>query len=420
MKRALRNFGNVLGNCLYDKDYLARVSKLKVAPSRWDAENLHHHPDFAPVKKESIAEAEVAMAAARPPRLPSAQSIKSNGTDYEDEFGGNLFDEVDFSHPDEVRLDISNTDISMDTPVKQPANGTFRQQVGRVASMPALKQSNGMSAPPNPQNNQQPPRPSGPSGPQRAPNNFNNNSNQQSNQGPNRMMPPPNQRPNQAQQSRPQDQDGSRSNPSSGSDHNQQNRPSGGSDRQITPPEANNQTDQVTPQTGPVGFVSFKAKDFKDAKDVEQPPPSGPAAIKPFDPHRESPSIRRTQGVDLHSSKPVRRSEIGAQGAPQQPVPGPPVVGAGGARPNFVNPGLDTGRRIGMPGGMQSPMAGRGAYKPPTSLKRALPTDTAPGRPPLADMSNVQQQGESASDPKKPKIEHAQQQTNEANETVAS
>ena len=32
LKRALRNFGNVLGNCVYDKDYLAKVTKLKVTP----------------------------------------------------------------------------------------------------------------------------------------------------------------------------------------------------------------------------------------------------------------------------------------------------------------------------------------------------------------------------------------------------
>ena len=32
LKRALRNFGNLLGNCVYDKDYLAKVTKLKIAP----------------------------------------------------------------------------------------------------------------------------------------------------------------------------------------------------------------------------------------------------------------------------------------------------------------------------------------------------------------------------------------------------
>lgn len=34
LKRSLRNFGNVLGNCVYDKDYLAKVTKVKSAPVR--------------------------------------------------------------------------------------------------------------------------------------------------------------------------------------------------------------------------------------------------------------------------------------------------------------------------------------------------------------------------------------------------
>lgn len=34
LKRALRNFGNLLGNCVYDKDYVAKVTKLKVTPVR--------------------------------------------------------------------------------------------------------------------------------------------------------------------------------------------------------------------------------------------------------------------------------------------------------------------------------------------------------------------------------------------------
>ena len=34
LKRALRNFGNILGNCIYDKDYIAKVTKLKIAPVR--------------------------------------------------------------------------------------------------------------------------------------------------------------------------------------------------------------------------------------------------------------------------------------------------------------------------------------------------------------------------------------------------
>jgi len=34
LKRALRNFGNVLGNCIYDKDYVSKVTKVKSAPVR--------------------------------------------------------------------------------------------------------------------------------------------------------------------------------------------------------------------------------------------------------------------------------------------------------------------------------------------------------------------------------------------------
>lgn len=34
VKRALRNFGNLLGNCLYDKSYTQEVVKIKVTPVR--------------------------------------------------------------------------------------------------------------------------------------------------------------------------------------------------------------------------------------------------------------------------------------------------------------------------------------------------------------------------------------------------
>lgn len=53
LKRALRNFGNVLGNCIYDKEYLAKVTKVKAAPSsKWDVDELHRHSTYAPVKKD--------------------------------------------------------------------------------------------------------------------------------------------------------------------------------------------------------------------------------------------------------------------------------------------------------------------------------------------------------------------------------
>lgn len=53
LKRALRNFGNVLGNCIYDKEYLKKVTKMKAEPHRgWDEGGLHRHADYQ--KREEI------------------------------------------------------------------------------------------------------------------------------------------------------------------------------------------------------------------------------------------------------------------------------------------------------------------------------------------------------------------------------
>ncbi|KXX80560.1 DNA repair and recombination protein rhm52 [Madurella mycetomatis] len=75
LKRALRHFGNVLGNCIYDKAYLAKVTKIKVAPSRFDENCLHRHPDFV-VKKE-VTESDASKgetAAVAPPAGYSSRS----------------------------------------------------------------------------------------------------------------------------------------------------------------------------------------------------------------------------------------------------------------------------------------------------------------------------------------------------------
>ncbi|KAF7297191.1 hypothetical protein MIND_00952200 [Mycena indigotica] len=47
LKRTLRTFGNVLGNCLYDKQYAAEVTKMKVPPIKFDPDNLHRLPGLA-------------------------------------------------------------------------------------------------------------------------------------------------------------------------------------------------------------------------------------------------------------------------------------------------------------------------------------------------------------------------------------
>lgn len=47
-KRALRSFGNMLGNCLYDKDYTKEVVKMRVPPVRFNRDALERRPEFLP------------------------------------------------------------------------------------------------------------------------------------------------------------------------------------------------------------------------------------------------------------------------------------------------------------------------------------------------------------------------------------
>jgi DNA repair and recombination protein RAD52 len=146
-----------------------------------------------------------------------------------------------------------------------------------------------------------------------------------------------------------------------------------------------------------------------------------------FNPRLESPSIRKTPGIDHTTSKPLARNgqhvmPTASQAAAVVAGPGgpsaagindanaspqgashvglrPAPLGVGGPpnRGNVVNPQLDQARRIGAPGSAGSPLANRGQYRPPT-MKRPLPAEApqrgpaggggGPGtRPPLAEVS---------------------------------
>ncbi|WEW55499.1 DNA repair protein rad52 [Emydomyces testavorans] len=119
LKRTLRTFGNVLGNCIYDKDYLSKVTKEKAFPAKWDIHDLHRHADFVPIKKETVAPpvtsrnenyAETRIAPSRIPDAPTKIPDEPLSMDLENDFGSDAFDEADFgehnlSHPDEVILE---------------------------------------------------------------------------------------------------------------------------------------------------------------------------------------------------------------------------------------------------------------------------------------------------------------------------
>ena len=105
----------------------------------------------------------------------------------------------------------------------------------------------------------------------------------------------------------------------------------------------------------PIGFFTARAAE------TLQNAQGKPLQASPFNPRLESPSIRKTAGVDHTKTKPVNRDLVSVP-----PIPAPPArVGV-----NVVNPQTDKTRKVGMPGGPGSPLQNRGSYKPPTQMKR--------------------------------------------------
>lgn len=382
LKRALRNFGNVLGNCLYDKDYLSRVTKLKVAPKKWHEDNLHRHPSYAPTRKQAISDTSPGEKDA-----PAARTSADATTDYE-EYDG-LLDEIDFEHPDEVRLDDTGvlegqTNCTNSGP--QIASAQRRQDIPRVQSMPTIPQANRVDSPVK---NQQQPRPPGYQGPQQA---ANSNSHVNTKAIPlpaaGRMMPPAIQS-NQGQ--RPQI--ANHPNMPQPPLQNHANSPLSKSPiHQSKPPQNNGDSNGHEPS---VGFITGRAAEILQKTDV----PSGAIPRNSaFNPHAQSPSIRRTSGIDHNKSQRVMIANI-QQRQPSVVPPNNPGL-------NFINPQADPARRIGMPPAAgQSPLVNRGQYRPPgpaagttVGLKRG-PDGIV--RQPLADVSNgqvVQAVGNGAAD----------------------
>ena len=109
----------------------------------------------------------------------------------------------------------------------------------------------------------------------------------------------------------------------------------------------------------PIGF--FAARAAESLQNAATLPPNAPV----FNPHLESPSIRKTAGIDHTKTKPVIRDAIGA----------PPTVSnlAGPPRINVAKPSVEQARRIGMPGVAASPLQNRNSYKPPQMKRPAEP-----------------------------------------------
>ncbi|KAI2473158.1 recombination protein Rad52 [Annulohypoxylon bovei var. microspora] len=379
LKRALRNFGNVLGNCIYDKEYLSKVTKLKVGPVRFDEGNLHRHSDFAK-KTPDVVKVE--------PKNNTdkvAEKMTAHVSDLLDEEFGD-FDMVDFGvtdegHPDEVILPGSHATSSSDKSQTLP-NGNISDR-NTPSTNSAQKP---MQPPPRPV--AQPPRQ--PATPNQQP-----------------------QRPGASFQSRPNPQ--------------QYPRPPSYANNTAQHAAANNRTNTPPPQnraapTEQVGF--FSARSIKKLPENATPdaviiPVQG---AKAFDPHLDSPSIRKTPGIDHSSSKPVGRNKqhVPPTKRDQEPESGPVngpatnsfsnAVGLVPGRPSagsVGNPALNQARQIGAPGGVGSPLGNRGQYRPLT-VKRPAPAGAEPGnRAPLIDVSTngpAQGGGAGGTDPKRQKV----------------
>ncbi|KAI9696999.1 MAG: DNA repair protein rad52 [Candelina mexicana] len=416
LKRALRNFGNVLGNCIYDKEYLAKVTKVKIAPSRWDIENLHRHPDFAPVKKEEEA-AELSL---------NGFSNPSSHAEAEDEFGGDDFDEVDFSeshsglagNPDEVVLEPSVSSEQFGNR-QRPSRGNQTSSLSKPGQQamqqqrPPVIRGHSVSGPLPPQNGVLAPQVN-PSG-RPVTHSSNNpqtpiNTKTTSNMPPQSRMAAPNgaitgaQRPQQAMaattQNVPNVQHARQGQPVAVPPQYTANgqQPKGAAQPAPQSParQSTNQSEHKditappAPPLGhepPIGFYTARAAESL------QNPDGVPPDVPVFNPHLESPSIRKTSGVDHTKSKPVNRELAGVP-------PPPPLTNLNTpaaltvTRANFVNPQLDVSRRIGMPGAGASPLQNRTSYKPPQMKRPAessgVPQQQQQPRPPLGDVSTNQ------------------------------
>ncbi|KAH1471323.1 hypothetical protein KXX58_003442 [Aspergillus fumigatus] len=406
LKRALRNFGNVLGNCIYDKDYVAKVTKVKATPARWDVDDLHRHPDYAPIKKEPVLAKPVPEDDDLPPRLPDAgKSTSTNDTtvfDGDGEFGSDLFDEADFGvtasgNPDEIVLGPeTQAKPQPPTPVKTGPQGNFHRPNPAVVT---------------------PSRPEKP---------FNQTVN---NRQPS-VLPSLNQRHNPALQNQ---YAGQRQPVPQGQQQNFQN------SRMAPPDQPRTSQDSNLPSAA--GQMPVKRE--IDAKAQDTAPPASSPSVLPasffsaravdllrenphtavnapqFDPHAESPSIRKTAGVDHSKSVPISKPMLAAASP------------ASNNTRDFINPSTDMHRKIGAPGGIGSPMMNRGqttsSYRPLTRQnldpKQAIsnaaadragfgPPNVNGKRPPLSDVTNASVSGSSgpasavnANDPKRPKID---------------
>ncbi|PGH16447.1 hypothetical protein AJ79_01778 [Helicocarpus griseus UAMH5409] len=446
LKRALRTFGNVLGNCVYDKDYLGKVTKMKAGPSKWDVGELHRDADHTTVKENNHISnpgpnQSNTASTGLPPRLPNPPATKADESfplDLEGEFGSDLFDEADFaeSHgfdPDESTLidpgpaqpqqnppqasTISHEpQKSFPKPAPRPINQIVTPSkperswaagppIGAQPDLPPIQgeKLNRSAIPQNPSNNYNPAdfkTPSAPKPQQLPRNDAKPIPLQQSNHVPN--LPPP----------LPSDQLKAKTDSSSKGDEIT-------SPTKAPSPLSSQIPEDKRPQDAAGGFYSARAADA-----LRTNPYAAPGTAPTFDPRFDSPSIRKTAGINHNTSAPVPRNIVGINPPQFTDNNAGPVPSASQTQTHpdparrGPTPGPVGGNNGFVPPTARGPMMAS-SYRPPTRkvMTRSNAANVPPAtnatmnpvqaqningkRPPLADLTNARGSEDTANDPAK-------------------
>jgi DNA repair and recombination protein RAD52 len=298
------------------------------------------------------------------------------------------FDEADFAvgdedHPDEVSLPNPAHQTNSEKSHAQPINpGPVMQPPSKPPGRSSSGASTTSAGPYTP--NQFPPR----TGSVGLGQNYR----------PNGPRPPPNQSYQNQNHNQNQNQH---------QNHNQQRQ---GAGQHGTVNNVHQKGGQAPRPNGQSGAPAAESTGFFSARAVSQlsddafsgnsaPPPQ---AGQGFNLHTESPSIRKTPGIDHTKSKPLGRNgqhvkpeETGVSSGANTTGPNPQFSSGNATRPappatrgNTGNQQFDQVRKIGAPGGPGSPLSNRGQYRPLTMKRPAgAPDGATPSRSPLGNVS---------------------------------
>ncbi|KAL0573639.1 DNA repair protein rad52 [Marasmius crinis-equi] len=122
LKRALRSFGNLLGNCLYDKTYTQEVVKIKVTPPKFNPEELHRRPEFTEKKPIIPSTSNAAMTSSAAGSSISRPPAQSSSTRKESISAALASTTAVKTEPD--RSSNAPTTSKTTTPINKPTHST--------------------------------------------------------------------------------------------------------------------------------------------------------------------------------------------------------------------------------------------------------------------------------------------------------